>query len=117
MAGREHGLTKQQLESLRRRLQEERARILQVLQQPTATTPSDDERTELAETAQRVTELTLAQEVAARERALLADVDRALAKLAAGTYGYSEKTGAPIPYERLAAVPWARVGSNEDPRP
>jgi RNA polymerase-binding transcription factor DksA len=43
-----------------------------------------------------------------RERALLAEVERALAKLDQGTYGVSEKTGAPITYERLAAMPWAR---------
>jgi DnaK suppressor protein len=34
--------------------------------------------------------------VAERERALLGEIDRALAKLAAGTYGMSEATDAPI---------------------
>jgi DnaK suppressor protein len=38
---------------------------------------------------------------------------QALAKLGAGTYGISEKSGAPIPYERLTAVPWARHGADE----
>ena len=35
-------------------------------------------------------------------------VELALAKFANGQYGVSEKTGDPIPYERLVAVPWAR---------
>jgi DnaK suppressor protein len=101
-------LTKDQLERLRRSLEEERRRILQVLEAPTATVPSEDERTELEETAQRTTERTHQLGIAERERALLVEVERALAKLAAGTYGVGEKTGDPIPYERLAAVPWAR---------
>ncbi len=49
----------------------------------------------------------------ARERALLVEVERALAKLDEGKYGVSEQTGAPIPYERLAALPWARSGIDE----
>jgi DnaK suppressor protein len=44
----------------------------------------------------------------------LADVDRALAKIAAGTYGKSEVTGRPIPVERLRAIPWARLAADEE---
>lgn len=101
-------LTKSQLDELRRRLERERTRIVRVLQAPLATVASEDERTETEETAQRTTERTRQLEIADRERALLAEVERALAKLAAGTYGIGETTGAPISYERLAAVPWAR---------
>ena len=39
--------------------------------------------------------------------AKLADVERALAKLDDGTYGYCDRCGAPIPGERLEARPWA----------
>ncbi len=107
MANAEPRLTKKQLGVLRRRLEEERSRILTVLRAPTANLASDEPR-ELEETAQRTTEQSDQLEVAERERALLADVERALAKLNAGTYGIDEKTGDPIPYERLAAIPWAR---------
>jgi DnaK suppressor protein len=100
-------LTKGQLDELRRRLEVERARILRVLGSPAAA-PQPDQETELEEAAQRETERSRQLEVAARERALLADVERALAKLASGRYGLGEATGAPIPYERLVAVPWAR---------
>ena len=107
-------LTKSQLDKLRRRLEEERKRVLQVLRSSAAAAEgSDDPRSEIEETAQRATEWTQQRGVAERERELLAEVDRALAKLAAGTYGLSEKTGAPIPYDRLSAVPWARQGTDE----
>ena len=35
------------------------------------------------------------------------EVDRALERLSAGTYGTCERCGAPIPEERLEAIPWA----------
>jgi DnaK suppressor protein len=108
-----HALSKSQLETLRRRLEDERKRVVRVLQSTASVQPADDALSELEETAQRATEWTLQRGVAERERALLAEVDRALAKFAAGTYGLSEKTGAPIPYDRLSAVPWARQGSDE----
>ena len=113
MARAQPKLTKEQLEVLRRRLEDERRRILRLLQAPTAAAPSDEEQTELEETAQRATERTQQLGIAESERALLLDIERALAKLSAGTYGVSEKTGDPIPYERLAAMPWARTGVDE----
>jgi DnaK suppressor protein len=106
-------LTKTQLDELRRRLEEERTRILRVLPAPAAVASPSDQETEIEEAAQRATERTRELEIEARERALLAEVERALAKLDEGKYGVSEKTGAPIPYERLAAVPWARHGVDE----
>ena len=40
-------------------------------------------------------------------RSNLHDVDRALAKMDAGTYGTCERCGKPIGAERLEAIPWA----------
>jgi DnaK suppressor protein len=37
----------------------------------------------------------------------IADIQRALEKIAEGTYGYSDASGDPIPVERLEAVPEA----------
>lgn len=108
MANAERRLTKEHLEALRRRLEEERSRIVTVLRASTATAVSDEERSEFEETAQRTAEQRDQLEVGERERALLADVERALEKLRTGTYGLDETTGEPIPYERLAAIPWAR---------
>lgn len=105
-------LTRTQLEALRAKLEKERRRILSVLREPLPAMPQDEPQ-ELEEAAQRATERDERLGVEAPESALLADVDRALAKMNAGTYGVSEKTGAPIPYERLEAVPWARQGADE----
>jgi DnaK suppressor protein len=52
--------------------------------------------------------------LAQHERNLLAEIDRALAKIKTGTYGVSEISGRPIPIERLRAVPWARLTAEEE---
>lgn len=41
-------------------------------------------------------------------QSLLREVNDALARLKAGTYGICEGTGKPIPRKRLRAIPWAR---------
>jgi DnaK suppressor protein len=65
-----------------------------------------------------VAELIIEQDDAARavvrETQLLADVERAIAKIDAGTYGFSEISGLPISIERLDAVPWARRTLEEE---
>jgi DnaK suppressor protein len=48
----------------------------------------------------------LIEELALRDR--LAEVEHALAKFPAGTYGYCEQCGQPIPEARLRALPTAR---------
>ncbi len=101
-------LTKAQLEELRRRLERERERILQVLGSAAPAAPQPEQASEFEEDAQRDEEQRHADDVADRERALLADVERALAKLESGRYGVGETSGEAIPYERLAAMPWAR---------
>ena len=105
-------LTQAQLASLRRKLRDERRRIGAVLQEPLSSAPTDEPR-EFEETAQRATDRDQELGIHSQEGALLVEVDRALAKMDAGTYGVSEKTGAAIPYARLDAVPWAREGVGE----
>lgn len=46
----------------------------------------------------------------------LADIDRALQKIADGTYGLSELSGQPIPKARLEAVPEAMLAVEEELR-
>ena len=48
-----------------------------------------------------------------RDRAQLREIDDALARVDAGTYGVSERSGEPIGYPRLRAVPWARLTVSE----
>jgi DnaK suppressor protein len=115
MAHAQRRLTKGQLEALRRRLEEERSRIVAVLRTPTVA--SYDERSEPEEMAQRTAEQDERVDITDRERALLAQVEHALEKLRAGTYGFDERTGEPIAYERLVAIPWARGAPDEEEGP
>jgi len=48
-----------------------------------------------------------------RDRTLIWEIEHALAKMDAGTYGVSELSGDPIGFARLEAVPWARVTTDE----
>lgn len=45
---------------------------------------------------------------ARNELKLLEEVEAALGRLAAGSYGRCEESGLPIPAERLRALPWTR---------
>jgi DnaK suppressor protein len=108
-----NALTNEQLDDLRRTLEAERARILRVLLATAPSAPQADQVTEVEEAAQRTAERNHDLELEERERPLLAEVERALAKLGQGTYGVSELSGDPIPYERLAAMPWARGAIEE----
>jgi DnaK suppressor protein len=50
----------------------------------------------------------MASRLLERDVQLLGEIDRALAKFRAGTYGHCEGTGEPIGYGRLRSRPWAR---------
>jgi RNA polymerase-binding transcription factor DksA len=47
--------------------------------------------------------------LSAQARQIVVEIDAALERMANGTYGYSIVSGAPIPRERLEAIPWATV--------
>lgn len=47
--------------------------------------------------------------MSAEARQTVLEVEAALERLAAGTYGYSVVSGKPIPEARLEAIPWATV--------
>jgi RNA polymerase-binding transcription factor DksA len=47
--------------------------------------------------------------LSAQAREAVTEIDAALLRIAAGTYGYSVVSGQPIPRERLEAIPWASV--------
>jgi DnaK suppressor protein len=50
----------------------------------------------------------LSEAGAVRAREAIEDIERALQRLDAGTYGSCESCGRPIPFERLEAIPAAR---------
>lgn len=56
-------------------------------------------------TAERARLIALGKEL----RENLKDVERALGRIEAGTYGTCERCGNPIAPERLEAIPWARL--------
>ncbi len=47
--------------------------------------------------------------LSAQARQTIADIDAALERITAGTYGYSVESARPISRERLEALPWASV--------
>lgn len=47
--------------------------------------------------------------LSAQARQTVVEIDEALLRIVDGTYGYSSKSGRPIPRERLEALPWTAV--------
>jgi RNA polymerase-binding transcription factor DksA len=47
--------------------------------------------------------------LSAQARETVAEIDAALERMAAGTYGLSVQSGRPIPRDRLEAIPWATL--------
>jgi DnaK suppressor protein len=74
---------------------------------------SEHETGDIADPAESFTSQEGDDAVADGLRAQLAAVDRAEARLAAGTYGRSVKSGLPIPDERLEAEPTAELTVTE----
>lgn len=102
------------LEYFRRRLMEEKATAEAVITANTtsggggvsiASTDADETRSMEAgtELAQRGQDAALV----ANARQILSRIDRAMVKMDEGTYGLSDRSGKPIPAERLDAVPYA----------
>jgi DnaK suppressor protein len=95
-----------------RRLTELRGQLLSVRRGETgeeAGTNADvnEHAHEYEDDAQRLTTLELEGNLAAVEDERLTNIERALQKIADGTYGLSDGSGAPIPIERLEASPEA----------
>jgi DnaK suppressor protein len=63
------------------------------------------EAQEAEDDAQRLAMLELAGTAVERSMQRLTRIERALQKIEDGTYGFSDASGAPIPRERLEAVP------------
>lgn len=74
---------------------------------------TEDEPGDLADSAQLLTAQGMDDAVAASLRDRLAALDRALRRLAEGSYGRSVRSGVPIPDERLDADPAAELTVEE----
>jgi len=62
----------------------------------------------MAEQGSEAYDQSLSLDLAAADRKLIREIDDALNRIAAGTFGLCERTGKPIKLERLEELPWAR---------
>jgi DnaK suppressor protein len=102
-------------ERARELLQAERTRIERALAQ--AAHEDDAEETDVADPGNLASDLyqdELDEGLREDLEARLAAVDRAEARLEAGTYGLSVQSGEPIPDERLEVVPAAELTVEEE---
>lgn len=96
-------------EAQRKRLLAMRAELLGSDAARTASerAPRSDEAKEMEEDAQEMARTEVDEAVTAVEARRLNAIDRALAKIEEGTYGFSDESGDPIPRKRLEAIPEA----------
>ena len=107
-------LSPDQLAELRADLEAKRADLQKNVARHGRPDPDAEEKPiEDMDLAEREIEENDAVAFAERELKILDEVQAALARLDAGSYGVSEATGDPIPFARLKAVPWARGNSDE----
>ena len=110
-------LTPGQRESLRRALEDKRRSLLHDIElREEEAAEGQVDSAEMEDVAEGVVEDRDRTALMEHDRALLAEVEHALAKMDAGTYGVSELSGRPIPVARLRAVPWARTDADEAER-
>ena len=109
-------LSRNQLARFEERLQRERARLLgNTRPDSPSDTPGLADPGDAADVAEVQVERSTRNTLTEGERAQLAQVNRALAKLADGSYGLSDITGEPIPLARLEALPWATTNVEDAP--
>ncbi|MEX4002174.1 TraR/DksA family transcriptional regulator [Paraburkholderia sp. EG285A] len=75
---------------------------------------SGDEAREFEDDAQKMEQDIANQALRNVNDRRIADIQRALEKIAEGTYGYSDKSGEPIPIERLKILPEAILTVQEE---
>jgi DnaK suppressor protein len=107
------GLSPAQLDTLRHLLERMRADLQARVERDQAAERTAEQEIEPMDAAEQTREQDDAALFAERDRAHLAEVERALRDMEAGRYGISEVSGEPIAFERLLAVPWARRDSSE----
>lgn len=96
------------LSGYREALREKRAEIMERSRSRRTARPEPAEpEVEFEEQAQQEKSAQALGTLEESEQAMIASIDRAMGKVAAGTYGICETCGRPIPRERLDAIPWA----------
>lgn len=107
-------LSSSQLEQLRAALESKKAQLLRAHEdREEQAAEADADAGDAADVAERVIEDRQRATFDEHDWALLGEVEHALVKLGAGTYGPSEISGLPIAFARLLAVPWTRYRADE----
>jgi len=105
-------------ERFRRRLLEERKRVVDAIENlhnenPGSLADETDEPTfqdnHLGDIATATFEREMASTLEDNSTHVLAEIDAALGRMEDGTYGVCERCGKPIDVERLEALPWATL--------
>ena len=102
-------LTPEQLETLRRRLADERDAVTEsiaLLSADLGVRP-DCSIADIMDAAGFVENKQRAAGLMQQQRDRLGAIEQALERMKAGTYGVSQRSGEPIPFARLELVPWA----------
>lgn len=102
-------MNKAQYEFFRQRLLTLRSQLLENLRDTTEHLHETETASDPSDRATQEEEQTVELRARERERKLLRKIDEALARIAAGTYGYCEETGEPIGIGRLLARPVATL--------
>jgi RNA polymerase-binding protein DksA len=103
------------VERFKELLEEERRRVLDAIEYLHKENPgtiedeTEDETTDnhIAETATVTLDREIDYTLEENSEHVLSEIDAALARIEAGTYGVCINCGKPITEERLAAIPWA----------
>jgi RNA polymerase-binding protein DksA len=105
-------------EAFRQRLLDERQRVLDAIENihaenPGSITEETEERSfqdnHLGDVATATFDREMASTLEENSAHVLAEIDAALARIDAGTYGVCERCGNPIAEDRLEALPWATL--------
>jgi DnaK suppressor protein len=110
-------LATSQLKELRQALEDKRAQLLRTHQlREQLASETDADAVELEEVAEGVIEDRERAALEEHDRRLLEQIEHALDRFDEGSYGTSEASGRPIPFERLRAVPWGCHDADEEER-
>ena len=103
------GLSAEQLARLTERLRSERETLARRIgERRRRLTTLSDRQSDDADWASDSADQSLMARLTDRDSKLLREIDRALGKIAAGSYGVCETSGEPIGFDRLLARPWSR---------
>jgi len=107
-------LSRTQREQLRFLLETKKKQLLRAHEERNQEASDEDVGpSDTADVAEGVVEDRLRAALDEHDRGLLQEITHSLSKFGNGTYGLSEASGRPIPFERLLAVPWARYAADE----